>query len=199
MCVCVRVCRYGTVSKGKVRVDRPLKFAAKHCLFVFLIPPKPAVKSAALLNLQSCFQIDTLPLDPSSPVPPSPISAPLCHLFEQSETTECTLKAACVQCCCFIFSPLFSCHNPRLCPVSYHYTTRLIRPITLWHTGVFLHSASAARPVENTVACSLRSHFSSSVPRLVTHPSPSSLLRPRLLRVPFRSRSSLCCGCPTCC
>lgn len=46
-----------------------------------------------------------------------------------------------MQCCSFIFLPLFSCHNPQRCPVSYHYTTRLIRPITLWHAGVFFHSA----------------------------------------------------------
>lgn len=35
----------------------------------------------------------------------------------------------------------FFCPKPQSCPVSYHYTTWLIRPITLWHAHVFLLSS----------------------------------------------------------
>lgn len=86
--VCVRACvftcaqiRHGVNRGGHGRFDGP---SSEVCLVVvvFLIPSKPAVKSAALLNLKSHFQIDTLPLPPSSPC----LLSSLCHLFEQSET-----------------------------------------------------------------------------------------------------------------
>lgn len=139
---CSRVHRYGTASTGggHGRFDEP---SSEVCwLFFFLIiiiPSKPAVKSAALLNLKSYFQIDTPPLHPSSPCPLSS----LCHLFEQSETIRAHNSESRVRvsaCSVVVLFPppfFFSCHKPHNCPVSYHYTTRLIRPITLWHARVF--------------------------------------------------------------
>lgn len=114
VCVCVCVCSYGTESKGKVTVvltNCPLKFAGVYCgrycvCFCCFFPPKPAVKSAAFQNLKSCFQIDTLLLDPSSL--PS-----LCHLFEQGETVRahaesCVRVSACtVVVLFFFFHPFF--------------------------------------------------------------------------------------------
>lgn len=86
MCACVFTCaqiRHGVNRGGHGRFDGPSSEVCWLFVFVlFFIPFKPAVKSAALLNLKSYFQIDTLPLHPSSSCPLSS----LCHLFEQSET-----------------------------------------------------------------------------------------------------------------
>lgn len=56
--------------------------------------------------------------------------------------------------------PSFLCHDVSSCPVSYHYTTWLIRQITLWHAHVFL-LFSLKQTTQSAICaptCILKSH-----------------------------------------